>query len=78
MFKTTHSWRQHFRHHLVAPVFRGGAGALAREVPALIRFLRGLPAHHADVAAIRRFDGLGREIYQEGFRIPPVKIMGQE
>jgi N-methylhydantoinase B len=62
---------------LVAPVFVGRPGSQAR------RKRRSEPdfyvasrAHHADVGGTYPGSmGLCREIYQEGFRIPPVKIM---
>ena len=63
---------------LVAPVFvmdRQDSNA-SRQRPALTRFLCGSRAHHADVGgAYAGSMGLCREIYQEGLRIPPVRIM---
>ena len=61
---------------LVAPVYiaRQGAGdSKGRRGP---DFYVAARAHHADVGgAYPGSMGLGREIYQEGVRIPPVKIM---
>src|SRR4029077_5528953 len=60
---------------LVAPVHVGHLRARAREAsPA--DFYVAARAHHADVGgAYAGSMGLCREIYQEGLRIPPVKIM---
>jgi N-methylhydantoinase B len=72
---------------LVAPVYvdkRARGGGVARALlPAKARGTRRLPdfyvasrAHHADVGgAYPGSMGLCREIYQEGLRIPPVKLM---
>ena len=69
---------------LVAPVYVwsgrsfGRLGqALAREKPGIVPdFYVASRAHHADVGgAFAGSMGLCREIYQEGFRIPPVRIM---
>jgi N-methylhydantoinase B len=69
---------------LVAPVYVGrGAGARATRGKPGARTKAGHPdfyvasrAHHADVGgAYAGSMGLCREIYQEGFRIPPVKII---
>ncbi len=55
---------------LVAPVYVGREGS---RVPTFYVASR---AHHADVGGTYPGSmGLCREIYQEGFRIPPVKIM---
>ena len=56
---------------LVAPLFiRTGRARLRPDFYVASR------AHHADVGGTYPGSmGLGREIYQEGFRIPPVKIM---
>jgi N-methylhydantoinase B len=57
---------------LVAPIYvRGG-----RSRPSKPDFYVASRAHHADVGgAYAGSMGLCREIYQEGFRIPPVKLM---
>jgi N-methylhydantoinase B len=68
---------------LVAPVYVGvhgrrGAGGLRRRVARARApdFYVASRAHHADVGgAYAGSMGLCREIYQEGLRIPPVKIM---
>ncbi len=75
---------------LVAPVYvadvrtsRGVRGAKARSLassrktqPASPTFYVAARAHHADVGgAYPGSMGLCREIYQEGFRIPPVRLM---
>ncbi|MFZ0419654.1 MAG: hydantoinase B/oxoprolinase family protein [Candidatus Sulfotelmatobacter sp.] len=69
---------------LVAPVYlwRGPAlsdsrrGPRSRSASAHPDFYAASRAHHADVGgAFAGSMGLCREIYQEGFRIPPVKIM---
>src|SRR6266853_5133604 len=53
---------------LVAPVFLEGRAAPA--------FFVASRAHHADVGGMYPGSmGICREIYQEGLRIPPVKIM---
>jgi N-methylhydantoinase B len=62
---------------LVAPVFvgRGRSQAAPRRL-APPDFYVASRAHHADVGGTYPGSmGLCREIYQEGFRIPPVKIM---
>jgi N-methylhydantoinase B len=64
---------------LVAPVYIAGKESGSR--PARARkigpdFYVASRAHHADVGGTYPGSmGLGREIYQEGFRIPPVKLM---
>jgi N-methylhydantoinase B len=71
---------------LVAPVYVKSSGRVAR--PPMSAGSRGRPdqttpdfyvasrAHHADVGgAFAGSMGLCREIYQEGFRIPPVRIV---
>jgi N-methylhydantoinase B len=72
---------------LVMPVFIPRAGAkapqrgvrrigTAKAVPSHPDFYVASRAHHADVGgAFAGSMGLCREIYQEGFRIPPVKLM---
>ncbi len=69
---------------LVAPVFVGRgrpfgrlrAGSRPRKVGKHPDFYVASRAHHADVGgAYAGSMGLCREIYQEGFRIPPVRIM---
>jgi N-methylhydantoinase B len=64
---------------LVAPVYvgRGSAGKQAsRKRSGEAEFYVASRAHHADVGGTFPGSmGLCREIYQEGFRIPPVKIM---
>ncbi len=69
---------------LVAPVhvWRGRpfgrlrAGSRPRKAEALPEFYVASRAHHADVGgAFAGSMGLCREIYQEGFRIPPVHLM---
>ena len=68
---------------LVAPVYverqrspRRRAGSRVQKAPARPDFYVASRAHHADVGgAYAGSMGLCREIYQEGFRIPPVKIM---
>src|SRR5579864_1834543 len=62
---------------LVAPVFVGNGGSQAvRKRGAAPDFYVASRAHHADVGGTYPGSmGLCREIYQEGFRIPPVKIM---
>jgi N-methylhydantoinase B len=60
---------------LVAPVYvaKGGRRQLSRSKP---DFYVASRAHHADVGgAYPGSMGLCREIYQEGLRIPPVRIM---
>jgi N-methylhydantoinase B len=58
---------------LVAPVFLGGKKAGKRARPAFYVASR---AHHADVGGTYAGSmGICREIYQEGIRIPPVKLM---
>jgi len=64
------------------PVWRGRpfgklrAGSRPRKAANLPDFYVASRAHHADVGgAYPGSMGLCREIYQEGFRIPPVKIM---
>ena len=58
---------------LVAPVYVKAAGRAARAKP---DFYVASRAHHADVGgAYPGSMGLCREIYQEGIRIPPVKII---
>ena len=62
---------------LVAPVFVGNGGSQAgRRRGAAPDFYVASRAHHADVGGTYPGSmGLCREIYQEGFRIPPVKVM---
>jgi N-methylhydantoinase B len=66
---------------LVAPVFVAADGAGRHRAPSKARsskpnFYVASRAHHADVGGTYPGSmGLCREIYQEGFRIPPVKIM---
>ena len=62
---------------LVAPVFVGNGGSQAvGGAAAAPDFYVASRAHHADVGGTYPGSmGLCREIYQEGFRIPPVKIM---
>ena len=58
---------------LVAPVFLGGRKAGKRARPAFYVASR---AHHADVGGTYAGSmGICREIYQEGIRIPPVKLI---
>src|SRR4051812_47028080 len=63
---------------LVAPVFMAksrGRGRLHRTAP---DFYVASRAHHADVGGSYPGSmGLCREIYQEGLRIPPVKLLRQ-
>jgi N-methylhydantoinase B len=68
---------------LVAPVFVASRGRAARvhtgktrKNPATPDFYVASRAHHADVGGTYPGSmGLCREIYQEGFRIPPVRLM---
>jgi N-methylhydantoinase B len=62
---------------LVAPVFVGNGGPRAsRKRGGAPDFYVASRAHHADVGGTYPGSmGLCREIYQEGFRIPPVKVM---
>jgi N-methylhydantoinase B len=66
---------------LVAPVFiREGTARTKARPPAHQRehphFYVASRAHHADLGGAHAGSmGLSREIYQEGFRIPPVKLM---
>ena len=61
---------------LVAPVYVRTGGAGARSKKQRPDFYVASRAHHADVGgAYPGSMGPCREIYQEGFRIPPVKIM---
>jgi N-methylhydantoinase B len=63
---------------LVAPVYvkKPGVKKRVRMVHASPDFYVASRAHHADVGgAYAGSMGLCREIYQEGFRIPPVRIM---
>ncbi len=61
---------------LVAPVYVGRSRPFARKAAKHPDFYVASRAHHADVGgAYAGSMGLCREIYQEGFRIPPVKIM---
>jgi N-methylhydantoinase B len=61
---------------LVAPVFVWRGRPRPRSASAHPDFYVASRAHHADVGgAFAGSMGLCREIYQEGFRIPPVKIM---
>lgn len=59
---------------LVAPVFVGGSKRGARSAPPT--FFVASRAHHADVGGTYAGSmGICREIYQEGIRIPPVKLV---
>ena len=61
---------------LVAPVYVGSGRPRLRAKSRRPDFYVASRAHHADVGgAYPGSMGLCREIYQEGFRIPPVKIM---
>jgi len=61
---------------LVAPVYVSSHGRRARGRKAAPDFFVAARAHHADVGgAYAGSMGLCREIYQEGFRIPPVKLV---
>ena len=62
---------------LVAPVYvRQPHASKGRSAKATADFFVASRAHHADVGGAHAGSmGLSREIYQEGFRIPPVKIM---
>jgi N-methylhydantoinase B len=61
---------------VVAPVFIGRAQHKHSHPNAAPDFFVAARAHHADVGgAYAGSMGLCREIYQEGFRIPPVKIV---
>jgi N-methylhydantoinase B len=61
---------------LVAPVFVERGRSRPREAVKRPAFYVASRAHHADVGgAYAGSMGLCREIYQEGFRIPPVRIM---
>jgi N-methylhydantoinase B len=61
---------------LVAPVYVSSGRARPRAKSTVPDFYVASRAHHADVGgAYPGSMGLCREIYQEGFRIPPVKIM---
>jgi N-methylhydantoinase B len=61
---------------LVAPVYVLSGRARPRAKSRVPDFYVASRAHHADVGgAYPGSMGLCREIYQEGFRIPPVKIM---
>ncbi len=61
---------------LVAPVFVGCGPSRPRKAGRRPAFYVASRAHHADVGgAYAGSMGLCREIYQEGFRIPPVRIM---
>lgn len=58
---------------LVAPVYVSGVGRRAKTVP---DFYVASRAHHADVGGTYAGSmGLCREIYQEGVRIPPVRLV---
>jgi N-methylhydantoinase B len=58
---------------LVSPVFVGQGKRKSKRAP---DFYVASRAHHADVGGTYPGSmGLCREIYQEGFRIPPVKVM---
>lgn len=64
---------------LVAPVFVGRSLSRPRKAVNRPDFYVASRAHHADVGgAYAGSMGLCREIYQEGIRIPPVKIMRGE
>jgi len=61
---------------LVAPVYVGPSITLTRRIANRPDFYVASRAHHADVGGTYPGSmGLCREIYQEGFRIPPVRIM---
>jgi len=61
---------------LVAPVYVGRGLSRPRKAGSRPDFYVASRAHHADVGgAYAGSMGLCREIYQEGIRIPPVKIM---
>src|SRR3984885_160403 len=61
---------------LVAPVFVGRGRSRPRKAVKRPAFYVASRAHRADVGgAYAGSMGLCREIYQEGFRIPPVRIM---
>ena len=61
---------------LVAPVFVWRGRSRPRKAQRRPDFYVASRAHHADVGgAYAGSMGLCREIYQEGFRIPPVRIM---
>jgi N-methylhydantoinase B len=61
---------------LVAPVYVRSGRPLPRKASHRPDFYIASRAHHADVGgAFAGSMGLCREIYQEGFRIPPVRIM---
>ena len=60
---------------VVAPVFIAGARS-RKSKPKAADFFVAARAHHADVGGTYAGSmGPSREIYQEGFRIPPVKIV---
>jgi N-methylhydantoinase B len=61
---------------LVAPVYVGPSITRSRRIANRPDFYVASRAHHADVGGTYPGSkGLCREIYQEGFRIPPVRIM---
>jgi N-methylhydantoinase B len=61
---------------LVAPVYVGPSITRTRRIANRPDFYVASRAHHADVGGTYPGSmGLCREIYQEGFRIPPVRIM---
>ena len=60
---------------LVAPVF---LDSKKRKVPAKLAFYVASRAHHADVGGTYAGSmGICREIYQEGIRIPPIKLIAR-
>ena len=61
---------------VVAPVFIAHTAGNRSKTPAMPDFFVAARAHHADIGgAFAGSMGPCREIYQEGFRIPPVKIV---
>jgi N-methylhydantoinase B len=61
---------------LVAPVFMGRGLSRSRKAGNRPAFYVASRAHHADVGGTYAGSmGLCREIYQEGFRIPPVRLV---
>ncbi len=61
---------------LVAPVYIGQKSRRSRKLRNRPDFLVASRAHHADVGGTYPGSmGLCREIYQEGFRVPPVKLV---
>ena len=61
---------------LVAPVFLDGSKSSKSKLPAKPAFYVASRAHHADVGGTYAGSmGICREIYQEGIRIPPIKLI---